>query len=129
MSSKTLFEGKELIVYEDLGEPITGDDSVLTGISYAKFVGAREYNFIAITLESLKFDPALFNYGSMIFTASQFSKTFIIPKGGVHLESNITLGECNLVLKINDTSQEITISFVYRYSNVNPLCLTKISIF
>lgn len=134
MSSKTLFEGKELIVYEDLGELIigeiiTGDDSVLTGISYAMFVGAREYNFIAITLESLKFDPALFNYGSMILTPSQFSKTFIIPKGGVHLESNITLSESNLVLKINDTSQEITISFVYGYNNVNPLCLTKISIF
>ena len=52
MSFKTLFEGKELIVYEN-GESV-GEVGLATSISYARFVGAKEYNYVAITLESLK---------------------------------------------------------------------------
>ena len=123
MNFKTVFEGKELIVYENLGEPFGATVSQ----SYAMFVGAKEYNFVAITLERLNMDSVGFDYGIMKYGNTPYSKTFIIPKGKSHIEI-IKDDNLDFYIKINDNSQEIIIAFM-NYDNSNPFCLTKVSIF
>ena len=126
MNFKTVFEGKELIVYENLGESI-GESGATVSQSYAMFVGAKEYNFVAITLERLKTDSVGFDYGIMEYGNTPYSKTFIIPKGKSHIEI-IRYNYLDSYIKINDNSQEITIAFM-DYDNTNPFCLTEVSIF
>ena len=123
MNFKTVFEGKELIVY---GEPI-GELGATVSQSYAMFVGAKEYNFVAITLERLNMDSVGFGYGIMKYGNTPYSKTFIIPKGKSHIEI-IKDDNLDFYIKINDNSQEIIIAFM-DYDNSNPFCLTKVSIF
>ena len=126
MNFKTVFEGKELIVYENLGEPI-GDSGATVLQSYAMFVGAKEYNFVAITLERLNMDNVGFDYGIMKYGNTPYSKTFIIPKGKSHIEI-IKDNNIDFYIKIDDNPQEIIIAFM-NYDNSNPFCLTKVSIF
>ena len=126
MNFKTVFEGKELIVYENLGESIGGSGATVSQ-SYAMFVGAKEYNFVAITLERLNMDSVGFDYGIMKYGNTPYSKTFIIPKGKSHIEI-IKDDNLDFYIKINDNSQEIIIAFM-NYDNSNPFCLTKVSIF
>ena len=121
MNFKTVFEGKELIFYEKPGESGTVSQS------YAMFVGAKEYNFVAITLERLNTDSVGFDYGIMEHGSTPYSKTFIIPKGKSHIEI-IRYNYLDSYIKINDNSQEITIAFM-DYDNTNPFCLTEVSIF
>lgn len=123
MNFKTVFEGKELIYGESSGE----EEGLATSISYAMFVGAKEYNYVAITLESLKLGETPFSYGIMKYVNTPYSKTFIIPKGKSHIEI-IKENNIDYYIKINDNSQEIIIAFM-TYDNSNPLCLTKVSIF
>ena len=127
MNFKTVFEGKELIVYKNLGESL-GESGATVSQSYAMFVGAKEYNFVAITLESLNMGSAEFNYEIMrYYSKPLYSKTFIIPKGKSHIEI-IKNNGIDFYIKINDNSQEITLAFM-NYDNSNPFCLTKVSIF
>ena len=126
MNFKTVFEGKELIVYENLGESIEESGATVSQ-SYAMFVGAKEYNFVAITLERLNMDSVGFDYGIMKCGNTPYSKTFIIPKGKSHIEI-IKDDNLDFYIKINDNSQEIIIAFM-NYDNSNPFCLTKVSIF
>ena len=126
MSFKTLFEGKELIVYEN-GESVD-EVGLATSISYARFVGAKEYNYVAITLESLKLGETPFSYGNMKYGVRQtYSKTIIIPKGKESIDLIFNNWE-DIFIRVNDFSQEITLAFM-NYDNSNPLCLTKVSIF
>ena len=126
MSFKTLFEGKELIVYEN-GESVD-EVGLATSISYARFVGAKEYNYVAITLESLKLGETPFSYGNMKYGVRQtYSKTIIIPKGKESIDHIFNNWE-DIFIRVNDFSQEITLAFM-NYDNSNPLCLTKVSIF
>ena len=126
MNFKTVFEGKELIVYKNLGESIVELGATVSQ-SYAMFVGAKEYNFVAITLERLNMDSVGFDYGIMKYGNTPYSKTFIIPKGKSHIEI-IKDDNLDFYIKINDNSQEIIIAFM-NYDNSNPFCLTKVSIF
>lgn len=128
MNFKTVFEGKELIIHESYEKP-NGDYGLAISISYAMFVGAKEYNFVAITLENKNVDVPDFNYGTMKYGSSKFSKTFIIPKGKKHIEDGFEFSRNELFLLIDDFSQEITVAFLNNYDNSNPLCLTKVSIF
>lgn len=127
MSFKTLFEGKELIVYENYGESIN-ENGLATSISYAMFVGAKEYNYVAITLESLKLGETPFSYDNMKYGVRQtYSKTIIVPKGKESID-HIFNNWDDIFIRVNDFSQEITLAFM-NYDNSNPLCLTKVSIF
>ena len=127
MSFKTLFEGKELIVYENYGESVS-EEELTTSISYAMFVGAEEYNYVAITLESLKLGETPFNYGNMKYGVSQtYSKTIIIPKGKESID-HIFNNWDDIFIKVDDFSQEITVAFM-NYDNSNLLCLIKVLIF
>ena len=125
MNFKTVFEGKELI--ENLGEP-NEEAGATVSQSYALFVGAKEYNFVAITLESLKLGETPFSYSNMKYGVRQtYSKTIIVPKGKESIDHILNNGD-EIFIKINDFSQEISIAFM-NYDNSNPLCLTKVSIF
>ena len=120
---KTVFEGKELITYKSYEY-----DGLATSISYAMFVGAKEYNYVAITLESLKLGETPFNYSNMKYGVRQtYSKTIIVPKGKESIDYILNNGD-EIFIRVNDFSQEISLAFMtYDYSN--PLCLTKVSIF